>query len=303
MRDTSISKSKALWAGLNFPTEEWNKGDIVVFGIPFDGGASVRKGASAGPNAIRGITTSITPTTEEFKSFENLVVVDVGNFVGQSQEQIFNEVEEFVSKLVKEKKFFTMLGGDHSVTIPVLKGINRGIDADFGIIHIDAHFDLNDSLCGSKFSHGCPARRGSELDRVHGSENIFFIGIRSIENDEIKFLKNNIVHVVSAKELAKIGPVEVISRVKRIMGMKKYIYVTIDIDCLDPAYAAGTGTPQFGGMTARELLTILEGIFSLNVIGFDVVEVAPDLDPSLTAVYGARKIITECWGYKFLNKR
>ncbi len=89
------------------------------------------------------------------------------------------------------------------------------------------------------------------------------------------------------------------NQVKEVMEKFEAIYITLDIDCLDPAYAAGTGTPQFGGLTSRQLLDLLEKLFTLPIIGFDVVEVAPKLDPALTSVFAARKIITECWGHWF----
>lgn len=296
---------KELWAGLNKPDAEISDVDIVVFGIAFDKAASVRSGTEDGPKAIRNLTYSITPTTEDFESFETLKVKDLGDFKGDDQVALFKEVEDKVAMLVKEKKFFTMLGGDHSVTIPVVRGINREIEEDFGIIHIDAHFDLNDTLGGNNLSHGCPARRASELDKVKGSENIFFIGIRSIEMDEIEFMKNNTVNVISARRFSEMKLEEVMAEIKSKLGNKKHIYLTLDIDCLDPAYAAGTGTPQFGGLYSRELLNLLREISKeFPLIGFDVVEVAPNLDPALTSVYAARKIITEMWGFQYnkINK-
>jgi len=298
MKDTKdMIKDNDLWAGLNKPGLSIDDADIVVFGQAYDGAASFRAGTKDGPKSIRSITYSITPTTEDFELIDDLKVVDLGDFSNDDQFELFKEVENLVYEIVNKKKFFTMLGGDHSTSIPVFQGINRALDDKFGIIHIDAHFDLNDELSGSRYSHGCPARRATELGNAGSSDNIYFVGIRSIEMDEIEFCKNNKVNVINAREFHKIGIDNAVERVKDKMKDFKYVYVTVDIDALDPAYAAGTGTPQFGGLTSRELLEFLRGIFDLPIIGFDVVEVAPNLDSSLTSSFAARKIITECWGH------
>lgn len=297
-----LLKDKHLWARLYRPDLSWKEADIVVFGIPYDGGSTGPKGSAEGPESIRSLSTSIAPITEELVPMDHLKVADLGDFKEKDREKLFYQVTEQVEELVRHNKFFTAIGGDHSVTIPVLQGIDRGIDGDLGIIHIDAHLDLNDSLQGNPLSHGCPARRGSELSSVGGPENIFFVGIRSATKREPEFIKGRSIPIITAKELSKIGTKEVIRRGKEALGDKKYIYITVDIDVLDPAFASGTGTPHGGGLTPRELLTILEGFFDLNVIGFDVVEVSPPLNPALTSSYIAGDMIKECWGYKFLKE-
>lgn len=296
-----IIKNPNLWAGLNKTDISMKDTDVAVFGIPFDGGVSFRSGAKSAPDALRNITYTISPTTETFKDFSDLKVIDLGNALGNTRDDIFASAEEMAYECVKAGKFFTMIGGDHSTTIPVHKGIDKAIDGAFGIIHIDAHFDLCNDQSGDTLSHATTERRAIELDKVNGIEDIFFLGIRSIETDELEFFNNNPVNVLSAKDISKIGPDAVIKQVKEKLGHLDYIYITLDIDCLDPAYAAGTGTPQFGGMTSRELLSILEGLFELPVIGMDVVEVAPNLDPSLSSLFAARKIVTECWAHHYFK--
>lgn len=298
-----IIKNPALWAGLNKPDISMEDCDVAVFGIPFDGGVSFRSGAKTAPDALRNITYTISPTTEDFQDFSDLKVKDMGNALGNTRDELFESAEEMAYKAVKAGKFFTMIGGDHSTTIPVHKGIDKALDESFGIIHIDAHFDLCNDQSGDTLSHATTERRALELDNVDGIDNLFFLGIRSIESDELDFFANNKVNVLSAKEISKIGADAVIAQVKEKMKDLKHVYITLDIDCLDPAYAAGTGTPQFGGMTSRELLNILEGLFELPVIGMDVVEVAPNLDPSLSSLFAARKIVTECWWYHFKKSK
>ena len=152
---------------------------------------------------------------------------------------------------------------------------------------------------GDPLSHGSTERRALELENVPGTEAQFFVGIRSAETQEVEFMKNNAVNVITARELSRIGVARALEKVKEKMSGFRKIYLTVDIDCLDPAYAPGTGTPKFGGMTSRELLDFLYGLFELPIIGFDVVEVAPGLDESQIAVFAARRIITECWGHHY----
>ncbi len=298
-----MHNDKSLWAGLNKPDLDIAEADVAVFGIPFDGSVSFRAGAAGGPDKLRGITRTITPTTEHLENFENLKVKDMGNFDTGTREEIFEKVELATEKLVKAGTFFTMIGGDHSVTIPVLRGIDKALDEPFGIIHLDAHFDICDELGGDKLSHGCTERRALELENITGPENFFFIGVRSIEMDEFHFIKGKDFSIISAHDFNKLGVSAVVDKVKQGMRHFNKIYLTVDIDCLDPAFAAGTGTPQFGGMTSRELLDLLIGLFDLPIIGFDVVEVAPSLDPSLTSVFAARKIVTECWGHHWRKNK
>lgn len=297
-----IKKDYALkpetWCGLNKPEMAEKDADSVIFGIPYDGGVSYRGGAAEAPDMLRANSLHSTATTERFAAYFDYNVVDGGNFIGEDREEVFAEVQEYVAGLVRDGKKFIMVGGDHSTTIPVQRGINDALDEDFGIIHIDAHMDLCDALEGDYLSHGNTERRALELEHVSSFENIYFIAIRSIEPDEFELYKENDIQVKTAYDCYKEG-IEAVAE-DCIAKMKKFdkVYVTFDIDALDPAYAAGTGTPQFGGLTSRMALTLIEKIFTeLNVIGFDVVEISPPLDPSLTSMYAGRKLITEVWGY------
>ncbi|MBQ4649860.1 MAG: agmatinase [Firmicutes bacterium] len=295
---TEHSKSPETWCGLNRPEMAEKDADAVIFGIPFDGGVSYRGGAAQAPDLLRANTKSSTPCTERLDFFSDFNVVDAGNFKDEDREKMFAEVQEYVAGLVRDGIKFTMVGGDHSVTIPVERGINDAVDEDFGIIHVDAHMDLCDCLEGDYLSHGNTEKRALELEHVSGFENLYFIGIRSIEPDEFQLHKENNIQVKTAYDCYKEG-IEAIAD-DCIAKMKKFskVYLTFDIDALDPAYAAGTGTPQFGGLTSRMALTLMEKLFTnLNIIGFDIVEIAPPLDPSLASMYAGRKLITEGWGY------
>lgn len=291
-------KNSEAWCGLNRVGMKEEEADLVVFGIPFDGGVSYRGGAAAAPQTLRENTLCSTPCTERLAYYEDLNVVDAGDFQEEDRDVLFTEVQDYVAQLVRKGVRFTMVGGDHSVTIPVERGINDGIEEDFGIIHIDAHMDLCDALEGDPLSHGNTERRALELDHVKSFENLYFIGIRSIEPDEFQLYKENDIQVKTAYDCYHEG-IEAIAD-DCIAKMKKFkkVYLTFDIDALDPGFAAGTGTPQFGGLTPRMALTLLEKIFTqLDIMAFDVVEIAPALDPSLAAMYAGRKLITEAWGY------
>lgn len=295
-------QENTIWAGLNRPGIGMENADVVVFGIPYDGGVSFRSGAKEGPRAIREITYTIPPTTEHWEDLSECNVLDLGDVSGEQRDEMFRHAEETAYSIVKAGKLLTMLGGDHSTTIPVLRGINRALDKPFGIIHIDAHFDLCNEMGGDLLSHGSTERRALELENVLDTESIFFVGARSVESEELDFIRQNKMNIIRAMDVRHNGVRSTVDKIKSKMSRFENIYITVDIDSLDPAYAPGTGTPQFGGLDSRELLDLLHGLFELPIIGFDVVEVSPKLDDSLLSVFAARKIVTECWGHHLRKK-
>lgn len=293
-----LINSSAISAGLNKPGISMEEADIIIFGMPYDGAVQFRSGARNAPNALRNITFTISPTTEDLECFADLKILDLGDLDCSSQEMFFETAEKITCECCEKKNFFIMIGGDHSTTIPVHRGLNEGLKEDFGIIHFDAHFDLCDEQEGNRLSHGSTERRALELEHLADSESLYFVGIRSLESDDVDFYKHNKINVLTSKEVREIGWKESAEKIVEKMKHRKNIYITLDIDCLDPGYAAGTGTPQFGGLNPRELLNILGYLFEkLPVVRMDIVEVAPDLDPSLSALFAARKIVTEIMGH------
>ena len=287
----------ATWFGLNKPEANATEVDAVIFGIPYDGGVSYRGGAAKAPDLLRANTDHATPCTERLNYFDQYSVLDAGNFEGDDRDAVFAEVQRFVEDLVRKGVRFTMIGGDHSVTIPVERGINAALDEPFGIIHIDAHMDLSLEMDGDLLSHGSTEQRALEMSNITSEENLYFIGIRSIEHDEFEFSRGRNIQVKTAYDCYHEG-IEAVAD-DCISKMKKFnkVYLTFDIDALDPAYAAGTGTPQFGGLTSRMAMTLMQRLFKeLNIIGFDIVEIAPPLDDSLASMYAGRKLLTEGWG-------
>jgi len=293
-----LAKNPEIWCGLNRPEMTEDTVDAVIFGIPFDGGVSYRGGAAEAPDLLRANTKSSTPSTERLSYYKEFNVLDAGNFTGEDRDAMFREIQEYVHGLVEKGIRFTMIGGDHSVTIPVERGINEALSEPFGIIHVDAHMDLSYELEGDPLSHGSTEQRALELANIDSTENLYFIGIRSIEPDEFEFARGHHIQVKTAYDCFREGMEAVASDC--VAKMKKFskVYLTFDIDALDPGFAGGTGTPQFGGITPRMALTLLEKLFTeLNIIGFDIVEIAPPLDDSLASMYAGRKILTEGWGY------
>ncbi len=293
-----LAKNPNIWCGLNQPEMSEDTADAVIFGIPYDEGVSYRSGAKEAPDMLRANTQTSTPSTEYFAYFEDFNVYDAGNFTGDDRNAMFEEVRAYVKDLVEKGKKFVMIGGDHSVTIPVHQGINDAVDEDFGIIHVDAHFDLDNDLDGDTLFHGATERRAVELEHVSSTDNLYFIAIRNIEKDEYAFAKTNKIQVKSARDCYKEGMEAVAADCVEKMKKFSKVYLTFDIDALDPGFAGGTGTPQFGGITPRMALTLFEKLFNeLNIIGFDIVEIAPPLDDSLAAMYAGRKLLTEAWAY------
>ena len=306
LKKTNLSKDNAIWCGLNRPTMDIIDADLVVFGIPYNVDITNRYGSRRAPEILREYSKISSPFNEHFQCFDSLNIVDAGDFIpAGGLKEYFDGIEKFVNNLVSKNKFFVMVGGDHSTTIPVLKGIDDALDEEFGIVYIDAHFDLHDTVRGDKFSNTSVARRALELKNISGVENITFIGARTIDREEYDFKKTHELNVLNSVLCHRIES----DRIGSIAAkqLKKYdkIYITLDIDCLDPAYAAGTASPQFAGLYGRQLLNILDELFkNLNIIGMDIVEIAPDLDPSLASTYAGRKIFQEVCGHcaKKVNK-
>lgn len=293
-----LAKNPDIWCGLNSPEMNEETADAVLFGIPFDEGVSYRGGTKEAPDTLRANTKTSSPSTERFEYFDKFNIFDAGNFVGDDREEMFAEIQSYVRDLVTRGKKFCMIGGDHSVTIPVERGINDAVSDDFGIIHVDAHFDLDDHINGDKLSHGSTERRALELEHISSTENLYFIAIRNIEPGEYEFAKDHEIQVKSARDCYAEGMEAVAADCVEKMKKFSKVYLTFDIDALDPGFAGGTGTPQFGGITPRMALTLFEKLFTqLNIIGFDIVEIAPPLDDSLASMYAGRKLLTEAWGY------
>jgi agmatinase len=278
-----------LWADLHRPDLSPAQTDFTIIGIPYDDGASARKGAALGPERIRFWSTHTTPFSEDRTRLKDIRIYDLGDVEITDQIQVFEQVDHIVATL---PNIPILLGGDHSITIPIFKGQReRFADKRLGLLWVDAHPDLCDEFTGSKYSHACVLRRGLEFGIQ--PRDVCMVGLRSWEYQEIDLIENGGLNVYSAAQVAERGIKEVADGIHRILSVCDAVHISLDIDCLDPAFAPGTGIPDSGGLTAREVISLIQSLQGLPLVGLDVVEVAPPLDPSEATVFAALKVIFE----------
>jgi agmatinase len=239
----------------------------VIFGVPFDGTVSYRPGTRFGPNAIRRESYGIeTYSPYCHKDLEDLRFFDAGDLelvIGDT-ERVLKQTHEFTRNLLRDGKIPVMLGGEHLVTLPVVQAIAKQYE-NLYVIHFDAHTDLRDDYLGNKLSHASVIKRISEFVPP---DNIYQYGIRSGTRDEFQ----------AAKHLQKFNLNGIEEAVKAAGDSP--VYITVDLDVLDPSVFPGTGTPEAGGVSFRELLEAFDKLAALNVVGFDMVELSPLYDLS-----------------------
>ncbi|MCF6410879.1 agmatinase [Pseudalkalibacillus salsuginis] len=261
--------------------------EAVIYGMPMDWTVSFRPGSRFGPAKIREVSLGL----EEYSPYmdrelEQVRFYDAGDIplpFGNPQRSI-DMIEEYVRKILDAGKFPLGIGGEHLVSWPIFKAFHKKFE-DFAVIHIDAHADLRKEYEGEPLSHSTPIRKACELI---GPENVYSFGIRSGMKEEFQFAKE------SGMYMAKFDVVEPMKEVlPKLSG--RNVYVTIDIDVLDPAHAPGTGTAEAGGITSKELLEaiVLIANSDVKVIGADLVEVAPIYDHSEQTPIAASKFIRE----------
>ena len=264
---------------------------VALFGMPMDLGVTNRNGARFGPRALRAIER-IGPYNEGLRvaPVHQLNVADIGDVPFQSRFDLatsLKDIENLAHQLIDAGILPLSVGGDHSVTHPVLKAVGR--DRPVGLIHIDAHCDTGGPYEGEKFHHGGPFRN-AVLDGVLDPERTIQIGIRGAAEYIWEFSSHSGMTVIHAQKLEQMSLDEIIDQARTVVSDGP-TYVSFDVDALDPAYAPGTGTPEAGGLTPREAQYILRGLKGINLVGGDVVEVAPAYDPtSNTAQNGAQML-------------
>ena len=272
-------------------TEEYDDVEIGLIGIPFDGGVTNRTGARHGPREIRNQSSLMRAlnTASGIAPYDLCKVADLGDaWVKRpfNLEESLNEIKLFYDRVHAAGVIPVSAGGDHSVTLPVMRAIAK--DRPIGMVHFDAHCDTGDDYLGSKFHHGSPFRRAAEEGLLDPKRTIQ-IGIRGGTNspDHWKFSYDSGMRVVTIEEFYEMGVKAVIEEARRVVGDGP-TYVTFDVDGLDPVYAPGTGTPEVGGFSTLEAQMMVRGLRGLHLVGGDVVEVAPPFDPSgNTALVGA----------------
>jgi len=258
--------------------------DVVILGLPFDMATTGRSGGRMGPGAIR--QASINLAWEEtrwpwnFKLSERLKVVDAGDLVYDCGDaaDFTQRVEDFATAILDADKAMLSFGGDHFVTLPLLRAHYKK-HGKMALLHFDAHTDTYSQ--GSKYDHGTMFYHAPN-EGIIAPENSLQIGIRTEYNHD-----DHLFQVIDAATANDMTADEIVTQIKQRVGDMP-LYVTFDIDCLDPAYAPGTGTPVCGGLTSDKAMKIIRGLRGMNVVGMDVVEVAPAYDSAeITALAGA----------------
>lgn len=273
--------------------------DVGIVGIPFDGGTGGRIGTAEAPSYLRELARHKTLTTEDGLFLTGNTIYDYGDVeLGKNWEEFCDNAMNLAAKALSHR-FALFLGGDHSVTIPLTKAFDHSVQTTWGLIQIDAHPDLADIERGFRWSHACTARRALELPGLSTSK-LAFVGLRSFMQEEMNWLHDHPeTNWITAKACFQRGMDRVAESLVSQMAGLDAIYLTLDIDSLDPAFAPGTGTPQAGGLSTRDVLILLEKLFKeLPIRAMDIVEVAPPLDHSDITGFAAIKFIYEVFGFQ-----
>ena len=262
---------------------EYNDADVVIYGIPYDHTSCFKAGAREAPTAIRRASYNFEEIHFEHGIHQNLPsICDYGNcddFI--LHEDMFAEVDFCVGPAIRDGKFTIAMGGEHTVNIPIIRQFEKD---DIALISIDAHLDSRDEYLGTPNSHACITRRAAEHI---GLDNVFVLGCRAIGEEELD--RDDPVQFISSYEIMETGITKAIKTALETVKNDK-IYLTVDIDGIDPAFAPGTGTPEPFGLMPMDVKKVINEIGD-RLAGFDVVEVCPPADPAgITSILAARYI-------------
>jgi agmatinase len=266
---------------------------VAITGIPMDLGVTNRPGSRFGPRALRAIErigpyNHVLGTAPLF----DLRVADIGDVPFQSRYRLelsHDDIEKRINQIVDAGVVPLSVGGDHSITHPILKAVGK--KQPVGLIHIDAHCDTGGAFDQTKFHHGGPFRN-AVLDGMLDPTRTVQIGIRGSAEYLWEFSYESGMTVIHAEEVTGMGIPAIIERAKAIVGDAP-AYLSFDIDSLDPSFAPGTGTPEVGGLTTREVLELIRGLKGINLVGGDVVEVAPQYDATTNTAHAGAQVLFE----------
>lgn len=276
--------------------EDVPRADIAVVGIPFDSGVSYRPGTRFGPSHVRESSRLLRPynPAQDVSPFQLAQVVDAGDIPVNPFDltEAVTEVERAALALGEQVQRIVTIGGDHTVALPLLRAV-AAKHGPVAVLHFDAHLDTWDTYFGAPITHGTPFRRASEEGLIDLTASCH-VGTRGplyskqdLEDDERLGFS-----IVSSEYIEEHGVEAAIARILQRIGDKP-LYVSIDIDVLDPAHAPGTGTPEAGGLTSRELLRILRALRDRDIVGADVVEVSPAYDHAQMTGIAASHVVYE----------
>ena len=267
--------------------------DVALVGVPMDLGVTNRAGARYGPRAVRAMER-IGPYSHALDEVPRgvLKAADIGDVPMRSRFSLtksLEDIEAFYKKIVAAGVLPLSVGGDHSISYPILKAL--GEKEPVGMVHIDAHMDTGGAYEGEKFHHGGPFRQ-AVLAGVLDPERCVQIGIRGSAEYSGEFSYESGMTVIHVEDVERDGLDQVIGAAKRVIGDRPF-YLTIDVDGIDPAYTPGTGTPEVGGLTPLQVQLIVRALKGLPMIGGDVVEVAPQYDPTTNTAHVAAQLLFE----------
>ena len=268
--------------------EDVGHADIAVVGVPFDSGVSYRPGARFGPAHVREASRLLRPynPVQDVEPFSAQQVVDAGDIAVNpfNLDEAVNQIEAAANELTADGTRLVTIGGDHTIALPLLRAVNKH-HGPVAVLHFDAHLDTWDTYFGAPITHGTPFRRASEEGLIDVEASLH-VGIRGplYSRDDLRDDARLGFAIIASHEFETEGLAAAIERMLARLGDRP-VYLSIDIDVLDPAHAPGTGTPEAGGMTSRELLAMIRALRAVNLVGADVVEVSPAYDHAqLTAV-------------------
>lgn len=263
---------------------DYSSARYVLFGVPFDGTSSFRAGSRWAPDAMRKASANFETYNAYFDiDFEDLLIHDAGNFEPYSDlDRTLEELFFAVEPIVKDGKLPIMMGGEHSLTYPCVKACAKHVRDDLGFVVLDAHFDLREEYGGVKFNHACVSRH--ILTDI--TDKYVTIGVRSGPREEWEFAKDNGICYYTPDTVREKGVDTVLSEALEHLDCDK-IYLSLDMDALDPSFAPGLGTPEPFGLTDIQVRDIIRALAPMS-IGFDVVEISPEYDGGQTALLGTK---------------
>jgi len=261
--------------------DEVERADVAIVGVPFDSGVSYRPGARFGPGHIRASSKLLRTynAVQDIEPFAVQQVADAGDIACNPFDitEAVRQVDEGARALVDTGAKLMTIGGDHTIALPLLRVMHE-VHGPVAVVHFDAHLDTWDTYFGAPVTHGTPFRRASEEGLIDKTGSMH-VGIRGPLYSSEDLTDDQVLgfQVIGAHDMDDLGWRGAVERIKARVGNRP-TYVSLDIDVLDPSFAPGTGTPEAGGLTSRELLNILRAFADLNLVGADIVEVAPAYD-------------------------
>jgi len=282
---------------MRLPTQETAQGlDACFVGVPFDIGTSNRAGARHGPRQIRAESCLIRPYNMATRAapFDSLMVADIGDVPLNTfnLQKSMGIIEKFYDAIMAHDCKPLTLGGDHTVTLPILRALKKK-HGPVGLVHVDAHADINENMFGEPIAHGTPFRRCIDEGLIDGNR-VVQIGLRGTgyAAEDFDWPRSQGFRVVQAEECWNRSLTPLMDEVRRkVKGGP--VYITFDIDGLDPAFASGTGTPEIGGLTSAQGQEIVRGCRGLDIVGGDLVEVSPPYDPNGNTALTAANLLFE----------